>query len=102
MGTALLTWELGGGWGHFANLLPFARGLTSQGHRLFVATRDVSRAEVAFRGLEKKRGQVQLLTCEPVAVGYGNASNSARSTGRNGLPCHQLWRGQATIVFQRR
>ncbi|MGA2618302.1 MAG: hypothetical protein ABSF26_11875 [Thermoguttaceae bacterium] len=51
MATILLTWELGGGLGHFVNLLPLARGLRGRGHRVFAALRDLSQAEQVFAGL---------------------------------------------------
>jgi hypothetical protein len=48
MSTILLTWELGGGLGHLANLAPLARRLAERGHRVVVALRDLSRAWQVF------------------------------------------------------
>ena len=50
MATILLTWELGGGMGHLANLAPLARGLAELGHRVVAALADLSRAHRAFAG----------------------------------------------------
>ena len=44
MAKVLLTWELGGGSGHFVNLRPFVYGLEAAGHKVFVALRDPRRA----------------------------------------------------------
>jgi hypothetical protein len=51
MGNVLLTWELGGGFGHLSNLLPLARGLAGSGHRVFLALKDLSRAGKVFAGI---------------------------------------------------
>jgi UDP:flavonoid glycosyltransferase YjiC (YdhE family) len=51
MATILLTWELGGGMGHLANLAPLARGLAERGHRVTAALSDLSRAHRAFAGV---------------------------------------------------
>ncbi len=52
MATVLLTWELGGGLGHLVRLQPLAKGLCDRGHRVFVALRDLSRAEQVFGGVQ--------------------------------------------------
>ena len=44
----LLTWELGGGLGHLMNLRPLAVGLAARGHRVFLATGDLSRVPRVF------------------------------------------------------
>ena len=43
MAKVLLTWELGGGSGHFVNLRPFACGLEAAGHKVFAALRDLGK-----------------------------------------------------------
>src|ERR1700722_2945490 len=48
MASILITWELGGGWGHLMRLLPVARGLAERGHRVWLALRDLSRASRLF------------------------------------------------------
>ena len=52
MARVLLAWELGGGLGHLTNYLPIAKGLVEEGHQLFAALRDLSRAEDVFAGIE--------------------------------------------------
>jgi hypothetical protein len=42
--TALFTWEIGQGFGHVLPLLPIARALKTQGHRVLFALRDVRQA----------------------------------------------------------
>jgi hypothetical protein len=42
MARLLATWELGGGTGHFAALVPAARELAAQGHESWFAARDVA------------------------------------------------------------
>jgi hypothetical protein len=51
MGTALLAWELGGGLGHLVNLLPLARGLRRQRHRVVAVVRDLVAGRRMFAGL---------------------------------------------------
>ena len=48
MATVLFTWELGGGLGHMLQLLPLAEALAAQGHRVFVALRDLAAAGPVF------------------------------------------------------
>ena len=48
MSTVLIAWELGAGLGHLVQLLPLAHGLARRGHRVFVALRDLSKAEQVF------------------------------------------------------
>jgi UDP:flavonoid glycosyltransferase YjiC (YdhE family) len=67
MASILLTWELGGGMGHLANLAPLARGLVERGHRVTAALADLSRAHRAFAG---------------VPVAFLQAPLRARSAGR--------------------
>ena len=43
MAKVLLTWELGGGSGHFVNLRPFVCGLEAAGHKVFAALRDLGK-----------------------------------------------------------
>src|SRR5918992_5166447 len=50
MGTVLLTWELGGGFGHVQRLQPLAAELAARGHRVFAVLREIRRAETIFRG----------------------------------------------------
>jgi UDP:flavonoid glycosyltransferase YjiC (YdhE family) len=45
MSRVLLAWELGGGYGHVAALLPLAVKLAARGHEILFALRNVSRAE---------------------------------------------------------
>ena len=45
MARVLLTWELGGGFGHIVHLRMFASGLCARGHQVCVAMRDLSHAE---------------------------------------------------------
>jgi UDP:flavonoid glycosyltransferase YjiC (YdhE family) len=52
MANILLTWELGGGLGHLVNLLPLAKHLRQQGHRVAAALRDLSRVYEFFQGLD--------------------------------------------------
>jgi UDP:flavonoid glycosyltransferase YjiC (YdhE family) len=40
----LFTWELGGGYGHIAHILPLAEALRARGHDCTLALRDLSRA----------------------------------------------------------
>ena len=49
MATILLTWELGGGLGHLANLGPIAGLLTDRGHRVCAALRHPSSANGILR-----------------------------------------------------
>lgn len=42
MATILMAWELGGGLGHAANLLPLVRRLGERGHQVHLALRDLS------------------------------------------------------------
>jgi hypothetical protein len=44
MGTALITWELGGGLGHLMQLGPLARGLAGRAHSVYAAVRYLDRA----------------------------------------------------------
>ncbi len=62
MARVLLTWELGGGLGHLASLLPLARGLRERGHRVFVALRDLSRAAKVFAGVDLSYLQAPIKT----------------------------------------
>jgi hypothetical protein len=48
----LLTWELGGGWGHLATLRPLASAFAFRGHTLTAALRDASNAHDVFKGLD--------------------------------------------------
>ena len=43
MAKVLLTWELGGGSGHFVNLRPFVCGLEAAGHKVFAALRHLGK-----------------------------------------------------------
>ena len=45
MARILFTWELGGGLGHVVRFAPIVRELTSAGHEVFAAVRDLSRAQ---------------------------------------------------------
>lgn len=47
----LLTWELGGGFGHLATLHPLARTLLAGGHHVFLASRNIRSAGMAFADL---------------------------------------------------
>jgi len=48
MANILLAWELGGGLGHLSASRPLVTGLVGQGHRVFAALRDLSRADRMF------------------------------------------------------
>ncbi len=50
MARVLLTWELGGGSGHLVNLRPFVSGLEREGHKVFVALRDLGKAPNMLAG----------------------------------------------------
>ncbi len=50
MATFLFAWELGAGLGHLVNLRPLAEGLSTRGHQVVLALRDLSRAKAIFRG----------------------------------------------------
>jgi hypothetical protein len=50
MARVLLTWELGGGSGHFVNLRPIACGLGAAGHEVFAALRDLSKGPALLAG----------------------------------------------------
>lgn len=52
MTKALLVWELGGGLGHAANLLPIARRLVESDHTVALALRDLSVAGRVFGNLQ--------------------------------------------------
>jgi hypothetical protein len=62
MSTILLPWELGGGLGHFVNLLPLARELSQRGNRVFAAIKDLSLAEGVFAGLDLRYLQAPVKT----------------------------------------
>jgi glycosyltransferase involved in cell wall biosynthesis/UDP:flavonoid glycosyltransferase YjiC (YdhE family) len=49
-GTVLFCWELGAGLGHLMQMLPLARGLVEQGHRVFMALNDVAGGETVLAG----------------------------------------------------
>lgn len=48
MARILMTWELGGGYGHLAPLLSLARPLQDEGHTLMFAARDLTAAEAVL------------------------------------------------------
>jgi hypothetical protein len=48
MARILLTWELGGGFGHLMNLRPLAIELAARGHQVFLAAGDLSRVAGVF------------------------------------------------------
>src|ERR1700728_2291050 len=50
MATIFFAWELGGGLGHLMRIAPLAKALTAQGHRVFLAARDLSRVESIYLG----------------------------------------------------
>ena len=49
--TVLFTWEIGHGFGHVMPVMPVARTLQSQGHRVIFALRDVRAAGALLRGM---------------------------------------------------
>lgn len=49
--TVLFTWEIGHGFGHVMPMLPVARALQSQGHRVIFALRDVRAAGALLQGM---------------------------------------------------
>ena len=51
MAVILFAWELGGGMGHIMRIKPLVEDLLANGHRVFLALRDLSSAHVAFGGL---------------------------------------------------
>lgn len=69
MAHILLTWELGSGLGHIAELKPVAAGLSQQGHVVVAALRNLSSASKSLRGV-----QVRLLPAPyAAAVNRGDA-----------------------------
>jgi UDP:flavonoid glycosyltransferase YjiC (YdhE family) len=50
MARILFAWELGGGLGHVASMLPVARELKSRGHEVVIAVRNVLSAATVFEG----------------------------------------------------
>ncbi|MGA2031912.1 MAG: hypothetical protein ABSG68_06635 [Thermoguttaceae bacterium] len=50
MAKVLCAWELGGGSGHFVNLRPLVRGLAAEGHKVFVALRDLCKGPALLEG----------------------------------------------------
>lgn len=52
MATILYTWELGGGLGHLARMVPIFKNLLNKGHRIVAAVKDLSRVERIFRDLD--------------------------------------------------
>ena len=55
MARVLLTWELGGGSGHFVNLRPFVHGLEAAGHTVFATLRDLRKGAKTLDGKANKR-----------------------------------------------
>ncbi len=51
MSSVLFVWELGAGMGHLAQYRALAQNLTQQGHSVYFALRDVSKADLAFKGV---------------------------------------------------
>jgi hypothetical protein len=51
MANVLIAWELGGGLGHLATILPLIQGLRGRGHRVIAALKDLSCAERVLGGL---------------------------------------------------
>jgi UDP:flavonoid glycosyltransferase YjiC (YdhE family) len=66
MATILLTWELGGGMGHFVNLRALAGGLVAEGHRVFAALRDVTHPKTVLGTDEVTYLQAPFRTSPPV------------------------------------
>lgn len=48
MATIFFAWQLGSGFGHLAQMLPLAKGLASQGHRVYLAARNLRRAATLY------------------------------------------------------
>ena len=74
MNMILLTWELGAGMGHLANLAPLAAGFVERGHRVVAALSDLSHADQAFAGLP-----VSFLQAPSRARPAGRGDNRART-----------------------
>lgn len=54
----LIAWELGGGLGHLVRLFPLVVKLREYGYRVYLASRDLSRARNLFQGVD-----LQLIQC---------------------------------------
>src|SRR5687768_1699763 len=48
MPTILFAWQLGSGFGHLAQMLPLATDLAAQGHRVYLAARNLRRAATLY------------------------------------------------------
>ena len=75
MARVLLTWELGGGLGHCANLRPIVEHLVHEGHDVFLALRNVCLFDKVFAGLN-----VSLLQAPPWPMGEAFSTTSKSTT----------------------
>jgi UDP:flavonoid glycosyltransferase YjiC (YdhE family) len=99
----LFTWELGGGYGHLAHILPLADALQSRGHDCSLLLRDLSRA-----GNLVDAGRYRLLQAPvwlPAAVGMPPPESYAEILLRFGYldPCWlrglvMAWRGLYALL----
>lgn len=62
MARILITWELGGGLGHLAPLVPLARELATRGHAVSLATRELAHVDALFGGLDVRHFQAPIKT----------------------------------------
>jgi UDP:flavonoid glycosyltransferase YjiC (YdhE family) len=93
MSRILFAWELGGGYGHLAHILPLADALRSRGHDCSLALRDLSRA-----GAVVDAGQYRLLQAPvwlPTAVGMPPPGSYAEILLRFGFLDARWLRGLA-------
>jgi hypothetical protein len=63
MARLLITWELGGGFGHIVRMRPLAERLCAHGDEVFVATKDVPRTSAALESLPVRCLQAPLSGC---------------------------------------
>ena len=103
MSRILIAWELGGGYGHLASLAPFARRLIERGHQVYLALRDLSRAELMLGGLGCTLLQAPIR--QQIQVGLHSASTYSEllalvgyldGPGMTGLI--KAWRGLFDLV----
>jgi len=52
MANVLMVWEQGSGLGHMTSMRPIAEGLQAQGHQVWIALKDFSKANQVFKGTQ--------------------------------------------------
>lgn len=75
MGTVLFAWQLGTGLGHLAQMLPLARALCGNGHRVYVAARNLPRTARLYGdvGISFLQAPIKIDGRRPFARGYAFA-----------------------------